>query len=301
MHNSKNKKRIFVCGGTGFIGQGLVKELLKQGRNINLLVHDKIPPSFKSKNLNVFKGSILDKKTLSRALKESDIAINLVGSFDKDIYSINVLGSSNILEICKESNIKKIIFISSEAVYGKYTGKPNIESDCPMPTTEYGFSKYIAEKVYKFYSDKYSIPTVILRLSSTYGPGQKRGVLFKSLNSALKNQPVIIHGDGKQCRDFLYIDDAVNGIIKSIDYKAKEFEIFNISARKAYSLSELISLIQKNLGKEIKIKFLKPRNQDIKYMYSNYRKAKRLLNYEPKISLEEGIVKIVDYYKNIES
>ena len=293
------KSRILICGGTGFIGQRLVKELLKKGRNINLLVYDKTPPSFKNKNLNVFKGSILDKEVLKRALKESDIVVNLVGSFNKDVYLINVLGSSNLLEACKESNVEKIVFISSEAVYGKYMGKPNIESDCPKPITEYGFSKYIAEKFYKFYSDKYNIPTVILRLSSTYGPGQKIGVgvLSDSLNLALKNQPVRIHGDGKQRRDFLYVDDAVNGIIKSIDYKTKGFEIFNIPGEKLYSLLELISLIQKKLGKKIEIKFLEPKKQDIKYMYSNDRKAKRLLNYEPKVSLEEGIVRTIDYFK----
>lgn len=303
MNKFDKKNKILICGGTGFIGQRLVKELLKKGRNINLLVYDKTPPSFKNKNLNVFKGSILDKEALKRALKESDIVVNLVGSFNKDVYSINVLGSFNLLEICKESNIEKIVFISSEAVYGKYMGKPNVESDCPKPITEYGFSKYIAEKAYKFYSDKYNIPTVILRLSSTYGPGQRIGigVLSSSLNSALKNQPVRIHGDGKQGRDFLYVDDAVNGIIKSIDYKAKGFEIFNISGRKVYSLLELMSLIQKKLGKEIEIKFLRPQEEDIKYMHSSYRKTKRLLNYEPKVSLEEGIVRIIDYYKNIKS
>ncbi len=86
MRDSKNKKRILVCGGTGFIGKRLVEELLKQRRNINLLVYDKIPPLFKNKNLNIFKGSILDKQVLKRALKESDIIVNLVGSFRKDIY-----------------------------------------------------------------------------------------------------------------------------------------------------------------------------------------------------------------------
>ncbi|MCX6764137.1 MAG: NAD-dependent epimerase/dehydratase family protein [Candidatus Nealsonbacteria bacterium] len=303
MHNSKNKKRIFICGGAGFIGQTLTKELLKEGRNINLLIYDKTPPPFKNKNLSFLKGSILDKKALKRALKKSDIVINLVGSFRKDFYLINVLGSSNLLEVCKESDIKKIIFISSEAVYGEYTGKPHIESDCPKPITEYGFSKYMAEKIYKFYSDKYKIPIIILRLSSTYGPGQKIGigVLSDSLNSALKKRPLKIHGDGEQHRDFLYIDDAVKGIIKSIYYETKGLEIFNIPGKKSYSLLELTSLIKKKIGNKIEIKFLEPRKQDIKRMYSNYSKAKRLLNYEPKVSLREGITRTIDYYKNIKS
>lgn len=299
MNNSKNKKRILICGGTGFIGERLVKKLLEQGRDINLLAHDKIPSYFKGKNLHIFKGNILDKESLRRSLKETDVVVNLVGSFNKDIYLINVLGSFNLLEVCEESNIKKIIFISSEAVYGECIGRPNIESDCPRPTTEYGFSKYIAEKAYKFYSERYNIPIIILRLSSIYGPGQKIGVgvLSSFLDSAFKNQPITIQGDGKQRRDFLYIDDAVNAIIKSINYKTGSFEIFNISGINQTSLLELISLIEKHFCKKIKIKFLGSKKQDIKNMCSDYGKAKRLLNYEPKISLKEGILKMINYSK----
>jgi len=153
MYVSNNKKRILVCGGTGFIGERLVEELQKQGRNVNLLVHGRIPKSFKNTNLNIFKGNILDKKTLIRAVRNSDIVVNLVGSFYKDIYLLNMVSSSNLLEVCKESNIEKIIFTSSEAVYGEYTGRSYKEIDRPKAIIEeYGFSKYLAEQLYKFYS-----------------------------------------------------------------------------------------------------------------------------------------------------
>lgn len=258
-----------------------------------MLVYDKLPFSLRNKGLRVFKGDISDKKTLKRAVDSSDIVVNLVGSFEKDIYAINVLGSANLLEVCKESNIKKIIFISSQAVYGNYHGVPCFESDCPKPMTEYGFSKYIAEKIYKFYFKEYNIPTIILRLSNTYGPDQKAGVIFEFLSAALKNQPIKLHKDGKQCRDFLYVDDAVDGIAKSIDYKTKGFEIFNMPGKRLVSLLEFIALIEKNIGKKVRLKFLRLKRQDIKYMCSNYRKAKRLLGYEPKVSLEEGIARTI--------
>jgi len=278
MNNFDNKSKIFVCGASGFIGQNLVKALLGQGRN-----------------LNIFKGDILDKKTLRQAIKQADVVVNLIGSFNKDIYLLNVLSSSNLLEVCKESNIKKIIFISSEAVYGEYPGRPYLESDEPEPLTEYGLSKSLAEKIYKFYSDMYNISVIILRLSNTYGPGQRKGVVFDFISSILKTQSVAVHNDGKQRRGFLYVDDAVNGIIKSIDYKLTGFEIFNISGMKAYPLLNLISVIRQNIKKEIEVKFVEYKRPDINYMFSSYQKAKSLLGYDPKINLEKGIAKTISF------
>ncbi len=291
--NKSNKKRILICGGTGFMGQRLVKELLRQRKNINLFVHGEIPQSFQNKDLNIFKGDILDKKTLKPALEKSDIVVNLVGAFFKDIYLLNIVSSFNLLEACKESNIKKVIFISSEAVYGKYPGRPCLESDRPEPTTEYGLSKYLAEQLYEFYSDKYNIPVIVLRPSNTYGPGQKQGVVFECLSSIFKNQPVVIHSDGKQRRAFVYVDDVVSGIIKSIDYKSKGFDIFNISGTKAYSLLEFISVLRQNFKREIQVKFLTSKKPYVRDMCSSYQKAKTLLGYEPKINLEKGIKKTI--------
>lgn len=280
MNNFDNKSKIFVCGANGFIGQNLVKVLLGQGRN-----------------LNIFKGDILDKKALKQALKQTDVVVDLIGSFNKDIYLLNILSSSNLLEACKESNIKKIIYISSEAVYGEYPGRPYLESDEPKPLTEYGLSKFLAEKIYKFYSDMYNIPIIVLRLSNTYGTEQKKGVVFDFISSILKTQSVAVHNDGKQHRGFLYIDDAVDGIVKSIDYKLTGFEIFNISGRKAYSLLDLISVIKQNIKKEIGVKFVEYKGSDmnINYMFSNYQKAKSFLGYDPKINLKKGIVKTISF------
>lgn len=292
------KIRILVLGGTGFIGQNLVKELLKQGRNVNLLVYGEIPPFFKNKKLNIFKGDIADKKTLEIPVKNSDILVNLVGSFFNDIYSINVMSSCNLMEVAKEHNISKIIFTSSEAVYGEYPNRPYKESDPPKPITEYGLSKYLAERMYEFYSEKFNIPTTILRLSNTYGPGQKMGVIHECLSSVFNNQPVRIHRDGNQRRDFLYVDDAVNGIIKSIDHKSNGINIFNVSGGKTYSLLELISSIENNIKRKIEINFMPPKKQDIKCMCASCQKAGLLLKYEPKTDLRKGIAKIIDYYKN---
>jgi UDP-glucose 4-epimerase len=276
MNKARKKKRILICGGTGFIGQKLVKELLRQGREVR-----------------VFQGDILNKKELMPAMEKADIVVNLVGSFDKDIYLLNVLASANLLEVSKEFNIEKIIFISSQTVYGEYSGRQFTESDPAEPITEYGLSKYLAEQIYRFYSKKYNMPTVILRLSNVYGPGQKKGVIFNFINAVLKDQSVTIYGNGKQQRDFLYLDDAVDGIVKSIDYKLKGFDIFNIPGPKTHSLLKVLALIEENFKKKVNVKFLKSEKEDVRCMSSNYQKAEDFLKYKPKISLEKGIKEII--------
>src|SRR3989344_245143 len=297
MNKATNPKKILVCGGTGFIGRKLVDRLQQQGRVVNLLVHDKISKPFKKNSVVIFKGDLLDKKTLIKAVENSNIILNLVSTFDDDAcYLFNIASSANLLAACKDNkNIEKIIFISSGAVYGNYKSKPYKETDSLKPVTTYGLSKYLAEETHKFYSKKYNIPVIILRLAYTYGPEQEIGVISEFLSFAFKNQPIKMHKNGKQARDFLYVDDAVSGIIKSIDYRSKGFDVFNISGKKAYSLLETIALIEKNIGRKIKIEFMPAKKYDMKYMCASYRKAKFAMGYEPKVSLNQGIARTIAY------
>jgi len=268
MKKNQNKQKILVCGGTGFIGKRVVKKLLERGKKVNLLVYDKISVSLKNENIKIFKGDLSDKKTIVKAVKSSDIVLNLVGTFNEDIfYLLNIVSSANLLDACKEAkNIKKIIFVSSEAVYGNYKGRPHNENDKPEPATEYGFSKYLAEETYKFYSKRYKIPVIILRLANTYGPGHRIGVISECLDSILHKRPVRIHKDGRQKRDFLYVDDAAEGIVKSLVCKTDGVSVFNITGQKAYSLIDTLKIIERIIGKKIKINFLPKKKQDIKFI-----------------------------------
>lgn len=293
-------QRILVCGGTGFIGRNLVEEIIKQKKHVNILFHKQLPENFKKykKFITVFKGDLLDKNSLSPAIDNADIVINLVGSFFDDIFSLNVLATFNLLEACKDKN-KKLIFISSQSIYGECSGKPFIESRVPKPVTEYGLMKYVAENICKIYSHEYNLTCIVLRLSNVYGPGQKTGVMSNFTDNALKNKVLTISGDGKQKRDFVFVDDVVDAIIRSMDRvdnmrRMKHFEIFNIGGPKTHTLLDVISIIEKLLKKNVKVRFIKPKKNDIKFMRSSHSKAKKSLNYEPKISLEHGIEKIIN-------
>ncbi len=294
-----NKENILICGGTGFVGQNLVKQLVNDGRKINLLLHENLPKSLEGlkESITIFKGDLLNKKSLVDPVNSSDIIINLVGSFFKDIHPLNFTANYNLLEVCKNHNPKKIIFTSSQSVYGEKKNKPFEETDEPCPITDYGLMKLLAEEMYKFYSYNHNIPSVILRLSNVYGPMQRKGVIFNFINSALADKEISVHDAGKQKRDYVYVDDVVDGMVKSIDYKSKNFEILNLAGPGAYSLLDVIDCIKTDLKKEIKSSFVSYNEPDIRCSWSNYEKAKKLLGYTPKVNLEEGIHKTIIYFK----
>lgn len=272
---SKNSERILVFGGTGFIGQHFVETLKEQKRKVF-----------------IFRGN-LQKKEPTKALKNIDIVVNLVGFFNNtDCYPFNLLTSFNFLQAAKDSKVKKIIFISSGAVYGRYKQKPYLETDALHPVTNYGLSKYLSEEMYQWYSELYSIPTIVLRLSNTYGPGNKIGIISETMNSIANNKPLTLFGNGMEKRDFVYVKDVAKAIVKSIDYPLKDFSVFNISGSKVFSTMDIISKIEKVTGKKIKLHFAKTSQiatNNIKYLCLNHKKAFSLLSWKPETSLERGI------------
>lgn len=298
MKRLHNKERVFICGGTGFIGKCLAEKLLEQGRKIDLLVHDRVPEGLEDwkRAINIHQGDILDIKTLDKAMKDTTVVVNLVGSSTKDLYALNILANFNLLETAVRTGVKKIVFISSQAVYGECPGEPSRESDKPRPKTEYGLVKHLAESMYKHYWDTYKLSCTILRLSNVYGRGQRAGVIHNFISAILRNEPVNIYNNGTQKRDFLHIDDAVDGMVKALDYTKKNFEIFNISGPEPRTILEALAIIEKAMQRKSQIRFMETKEADISCLWSSYEKAEAVLNYSPQIPLEEGIPRTIQSF-----
>lgn len=282
--------KILVCGGTGFIGQSLAESL--QERKVRLLIHDRFPAELRSlgNRLEFTWGDLLRRESLDEALTGISFVVNLVGAYSGDLYNLNVCSSYNLLEACRGRDIQRILFISSEAVYGECCGKPALEADPPKPSTEYALTKYLAECLYKLYAEVYGLPVTVLRLANVYGPGQSAGVVFDFLSPFLQGQPVVINHDGQQRRNFVYISDATQGIKKALDYKSPQnFDIFNLSGSKSTSLLELVSLIERIAKRKARAKFAKYNGPDIRCLWSSHKKATALLGYNPEIELEQGL------------
>lgn len=290
--------KILLLGGTGFIGQAVVQKLIKKNHDISLAAHERLPEGIlKIKDrLTIFRGSILDKNMLRGAFKNQDLVVNLVGQICEEMnlfYSLNIDGTLNVMELCIENKVSSIILVSSSAVYGESNGVPSKESDNPNPRTLYALAKRVSEKLCAHFAGGRNINLSILRLSNVYGPGKKAGIVHNIIECMGKGSEVAISDDGGQMRDFIYIDDAAEGIVKAIEKMPSGIEIFNISGAKKVKILDILSMIEKELHRKAKVKFFRNRDYDERCLWADNGKAKALLGFSPEVDINSGIKKTV--------
>ncbi len=237
-----------------------------------------------------FKKKKFSFKIISRAeddLTGIDIIINLVGRFEPPFSEqarTNVLFLNELCESAVKSNVKKIIHVSASALYDP-EGKIN-------PDNTYGLTKLLGDEVLKYYSNKNKISVIILRPPNVYGSGSDHGVVYQFYKSIRETGMVTIFGDGKQKRDFMYVSDLVEVILKSLDYKT-DFEIFNVGSGEVSNLLDLKKVFEMVMDEDIKIDFQKSETSSNKVVFSNISRTIKLLNWHPKIGLSKGISNLV--------
>ena len=279
---------IIVLGGSGFIGKSLIQRLERNNfKNVKVMVNS---TKIKSK-LEKFQGNILDKTILKNEIRNGDVIVNLVGQYNGKISNfidLNINGGLNLLESCKGKKNIKIILISSIDVYGECVRYPSKEKDEPSPQYDYGLIKLFTEKIYENFANTHGLDIIVLRLGNLYGPNKKNGLILNILKSIKKNNIVTINQNGLQQRDYLFIDDAVDGIIQAIQSKLTKYNVINISSGKRYHSAEIIKLVQEISHKKLNLRFNKT-VQDEKCIWANISKAKKLLKFSPKISIKQGL------------
>lgn len=301
----KKKIKLLIIGGTGFIGYHLANRCIKKNWSI-VSISTKEPT--KKKRLKKAKYLICDitkKNSLKKKLNESfDFVINLGGHVDhknyKKTYRSHYLGLKNLVEIFHQKKIKLFIQVGSGGEYGKISS-PHVEGKEKAPKTIYNKSKYLASKFLISFSKKKKFPFTILRFYQVYGPKQDTNRLIPIVIFNCLNNQKFDCSNGKQFRNFLYIDDAIESIMKCFDHwkKAKN-QVFNIGSEKNYQVKGLINVIKKRIGQgspqfgKIKLRFDEKLN-----FYPSINKVKKILNWKPRISLKEGLnLTINDFAKN---
>jgi len=313
---------ILITGSAGFIGFHLAKKLLDNKKKIIGIdcIDNYYPRSKKIQRLNIinkysdFKFFKIDlnnyKKTYS-ILKnyKIDVIIHLAAqpgvrvSIKKPHNTLkqNLIPFLNILEISRLKKVKKFIYASSSSVYGDSKIYPFNENDFKnKPISVYGATKLSNEIIAESYSRNFNLKCIGLRFFTVYGPyGRPDMAYYSFLNNLKNNQPIKVFNKGKMMRDFTFIDDVVNGIINVTKIKVKKnHDVLNIGKGKPDKLMDLIKFLEKNYSKKFKINFTNniPLG-DIKKTYSNVNKAKKIINWKPKVSLQDGIEKFVKWYK----
>lgn len=311
--------KILVTGGAGFIGSSVSDRLLARGDEVVCLDNfdefynpkikrRNIEGALKSPKFRLVEGDIRDMELLKKLFAEEKFDMLFhpaaragVRPSIKDplLYEdVNIRGTMNLLEMAKEHKLKGFIFASSSSVYGKNEKVPFSESDnVDFPISPYAATKKACELICYTYHSLFKMNITCLRFFTVYGPRQRPEMAIHMFTRHIdQGKPVPMFGDGTSRRDYTYIDDIVDGVIKAIDCNAP-YDIFNLGESQTTELRELIGLIGKNLGKEPVIEQYPDQPGDVPITYADVTKAKKVLGYAPQTKAAEGVRKFVEWYK----
>jgi UDP-glucuronate 4-epimerase len=314
--------KIIVTGGAGFIGSNLVDNLVKQKHQVSIIdnFNNYYDPEIKRKNIsrslnkiNLFEIDIYsDIEQLYKIFNviKPDVVIHLAARAGvrpsienpKLYIDTNVIGTFNILDACRLSECKKVIFASSSSVYGDNEGPFNEKMPILQTFSPYATTKVAGEHLCSNFVHLYGISIVCLRFFTVYGQRQRPDLAIHNfIDKIYKGIPIIKFGNGDTERDYTFIDDIVDGINKSIKYiedKSALFDVFNLGKGQTTSLSTLISTIENNFDKKAIIDQRPQQKGDMTKTFADISKAKHVLGYNPKTSILQGIPKFIEWYLN---
>lgn len=308
-------KKILITGGAGFIGSHLAKKLFSMGYKIiiidrfadhdNKLKQDRLNKFLSPNEYIFYEVELSNLKKVRQIFKKHkfNVICHLAAKtnleFNTMLYNkTNTLGTISVFELAKEFKVPKVVFASSSMVYGNSVKPPFCEShNTDRPLSIYAASKKSAEILAYTYHLLHKIEMVGLRFFTTYGPwSRSETAISKFTENILNKKPIEIQNFGKIKKDFTYIDDIVNGIVAALEKKFT-YELINLGSGKSVELEKIIDLIEKNLNIKAQKKYTAMQPGDQLETRANIEKAKKLLNYNPKITIEQGIKKYVDWYK----
>ena len=297
IRNNKNMK-ILLIGGEGYIGSNFIKKFNNEFDFIVITSKKKSKKIAKTEYVSVTEKKIIDKIKLLNP----DIVIHLAGlsglkkceSEPKKAFKINVEGTANVVKGCLKINAK-LIFISSREVYGETINKKSKESDIVKPKNIYGKTKMEAEKIIQNAGKNYKLNYIILRLTNVYGPGNNSGINH-IIRSSINEGKIYLNG-GQQILNFIFIEDVIELIRLIILNHKLSREIINVGSNDSISLKKFVGMVIKMLDKNIDIEFKEMPNFESLVFRPDIKKQKKILKYDLKNRLEEGINKTIQYMK----
>ena len=302
---------VLITGGAGFIGSHLAQRLLTSGWRVAIIdnLDDYYPAELKRANLNeieacgefeFFPVDIRDGKKLRevfaafkpRAVVHLAARPGVRQSFEQpDAYtSINVLGTTEVLEATRLSGVRRLVFASSSSVYG-YSSRAPFREDAPIsqPLSVYAATKVAGEAMAFTYAHTYGLSVACLRLFTVFGPRQRPDLAIRKFaRLILEGKELPLFGDGSLQRDYTYVEDAVNGIVRAIDATG-EFDVYNIGNAHPIRLDEMVDILAAALGKPARKKYLPLPSGEMLLTHADLAKAHQYLGYSPQVSFEEGI------------
>jgi nucleoside-diphosphate-sugar epimerase len=305
--------KYLVTGGAGFIGSNITEALLRKKHKVRILDNFSTGKKeniagFRSK-IEIVKGDIRDLKTVNKAVKGVDYVLHQAAlpSVARSVAdpaasnAVNVEGTLNVLIAARDHKVKRLIYASSSSAYGDTPVLPKVETMTPNPQSPYATSKLTGELYCRNFSKIFGLETVCLRYFNVFGPKQDpasfySAVIPKFISSMLRGESPHINGDGKQSRDFTYIDNVVLANILACTAPKASGEVFNIACGKRYTVIELAEKIARIMRMNLDLEFGPARPGDVKHSLADIRKARRILKYTVKVNFDEGLRRTIHWF-----
>ncbi|GIK43193.1 MAG: NDP-sugar dehydratase or epimerase [Chloroflexota bacterium] len=302
-----SNQQALVTGGCGFIGCNLIEQLLALGYQVRVLDDLSLgQPNLWGDEVDLVVGDIRDGQKVQQAMQGIDAVVHLAAHTDvRDSVAhpqadvdVNVMGTLSVLAAARDAQVKRFVFASSNAPLGEQF-PPVHEEQIPHPKSPYGASKLAGEALCQAFYASYGLPTVVLRFANVYGPRSthKSSVVAKFIRRMLKNEPLIIYGDGQQTRDFVHVSDICQGLILALRREEAVDQVFQIGSGVETSLLEFVGLLKAAAGREdIEVQFGPPQPGEIWRNYSQIDKAQHYLGYRPQLSLADGLAATYNWF-----
>ncbi|MFA6988802.1 MAG: GDP-mannose 4,6-dehydratase [Candidatus Gastranaerophilaceae bacterium] len=310
---------VLITGGAGFIGSHLIDKLINQYKIICIdNFSDYYSPAIKKRNIQhnlnnenfcLYNADITDKEALNKIFQDNkiDVIVHIAAMagvrnsiINPELYAnVNVNGTLNLLEFARINKINKFVFASSSSVYANQGNGPfNEEMNVNRPISPYAATKMAGEQICYTYSHLYDIQINCLRFFTVYGPRQRPDLAIHKFSKLIyENKPIPVYGDGSTKRDYTYIEDIIDGVIRAIAYDKTRFEIFNLGESQTVQLDYLISILEKYLDQKAIIDRLSMQPGDMENTYADISKAKSILGYNPTTNIESGLKIFIDWFK----
>jgi len=308
--------KVLVTGGAGFIGSNLTEALLKTGHQVrildnfstgkreNLIFEEAYP------FLEVIEGDICDLSFCRSVMKGMEYVFHQAAlpSVQRSVedpfttHSVNAGGTLNLLLAARDAGVRRLIYASSSSVYGDTPTLPKKEEMPSTPLSPYALQKYIGEEYCRLFSRLFGIETISLRYFNIFGPKQDPNSIYSAviprfIDALTSGHTPVIFGDGEQSRDFTYIDNVVHANLLAMNAEHTSGEAVNIACGRQTSLNQLLNILRGIIGSKVSPLYEEPRKGDVRHSLADVSRAKRILNYDPRVDIEVGLRKTVEYFK----
>lgn len=298
--------RYLVTGGAGFIGSNIVDEILRRGHEVTVLddfssgKEENIAGALK--RIRLIRGSICDLAAAREACRQADYVLHLAArtSVPRSVADpletnrVNIDGSLNVLIAARDAKVRRVVYAASSAAYGETPTLPKIETMSPSPISPYGITKLVGELYAAVFGRVYALENASIRYFNVFGPrqdpsSQYSGVLSRFMLAVLEGAPPTIYGDGEQSRDFTYVDNVVDITLRACEAPQASGKVFNGGTGRRISLNDVLRRLESVTGHKISPQYESPRAGDILHSQADIDLARAVLDYEPRVSFEDGL------------